>query len=303
MPKNKIFIIFSLLIYSLLCILCFKYFRDGFIGEEVGPFLDFAPKVVCDIGDSGKNKYAIYQNDSAKDFSGTLHNIGPVKLAVCHSEPFFFLGMLPNNYMFSIMKNEGSGGIFSEIQKFIFCDNYNLSLLRLHIYLIGAITVLMMWFFLKGFLDIESANIASILLATSLPFMNEIHLIRFTDNYIFLFQILIILFLWKYHTTQKTKYIYWLSLVMGVATYIKLTVFWMLVALLPVFVYYWFRFKLKLHVFINSCILFGIGCLPLLIYNICSAGASLNGIKYNTTPAIVTIENSFPKNLIDFITT
>ena len=245
----------------------------------MGPFLDFAPKVVCDIGESGNNKYAIYQNDNPQDFSGTLHNIGSLKMAVCRSEPFAYLWVLPNKRIVPIMKNEGSGAIFSEIQKFIFRDNYNLDFLRIHIYLAGAVTILMVWLFLKGFLDVESANAASILLAASLPFLNEIHLIRFSSNYIYLFQIIIIFLGWKYFTTQKTKYFYLLSLAAGLAAYIKLTIIWMIVALALLFIYYRPKFKLKPHVIVNGCLLFVIGCLPLLIYNVDSAGGSSRGIK------------------------
>lgn len=281
MLNRRFFLIIVFALYFILNCFIYIYFHDTFIGEEVSPFLNTPPKVIPQIDDSGHNKYILYFNGLPKDdFTGRINKIGYFKTVACDSNNFAYFWVSPIGNTIPIMKGEGSGSLPFHIHRLIFDNSYNLGLIRMHIFLIGAAIIAIMWFFCKDFFNIETANLAALILCLSLPFLNHLYMLRFSDNYVFLFSLLVLFMGSKYITSNKPAYLYLCFFIMGIALYIKLTIIWTLVAFLVLIIRQKIKIKIGLPVLIKSCLLLILGCLPLLIYNIDAKAASLKSIKY-----------------------
>lgn len=295
MLRNKFFLLYVLLIYFSLCFFQYLNFRSNFIAEELAPFLDFVPKIISRIDPQGQNIYSTYvENISPEEFTGRLHYSAGIKRVICYDNNLYdYYWQLQRGVVLPIMRNEGTGNPFYYIHKIFFGDNYNLDLLRLHMYILGAFILFITWLFLKDFLNPESAHMALILLGTSLPFLSHLAWLRFPDTYTFLLQLIILLLFWKFHSTKKIIYFYLGFFMIGIALYVKLTVLWMLFGLLVLFFVYKLKFKLKPYVIIISALLLLLGCLLLVIYNIDSLGGSINGIRYRLLDGALSAANKF----------
>jgi hypothetical protein len=281
MLNRRVFLIIVFAVYFILNCFIYIYFHDTFIGEEVSPFLNTPPKVISQIDDSGHNKYILYFNDlPPDDFTGRINKIGNFKTVVCDSNNFAYFWISPQGNIIPVMKGEGSGSLPFHIHRLIFDNRYNLGLIRMHIFLIGALIIAIMWLFCKGFFNIATANLAALILCLSLPFLNHIYMLRFSDNYAFLFSLLVFFTGYKYFVSNKPAYLYLCFFIAGIALYIKLTVIWTFAALLILMIGHKIKIKVRFPALIKSCLLLILGCLPILIYNIDSRAASLTSIKY-----------------------
>jgi hypothetical protein len=266
------------LIYTALSALIYIQFPYDFIADEGIPFLDPPPKVIADIDNNGHNRYLLYPDDEfPNDFIGQAHKIGRFKTIFSPLWYSYYL-QLPGGKALPVMRNSGTSCFFYYIHRLLFGENRSLFTLHIHIYLIGILTLLIMWYFSNSFFNRRTADLSVFLLSTSLPFLNQIFLIFFADNYIFLFYLLVILIFWKYFSTLKTRYLYLGFFVLGLAFYVKLIIIWMLVAFLVLA--FWRKLKININpvVLLKAGWLTILGCLPLIIYNLDCKYATISGL-------------------------
>ncbi len=270
-PKINWFI-FALIVYF-----CLSVYSSPRIGLGSGEFnMDisspFYPLVVTDIVKDGDVLVDEYAVPVPGFFSGArINRIGPLEMIRTVVEPEYLLRI--SKAVFPVMKNKYTGALAHYYVNFFnLFGNNKVFLVHFASIFLGAVIIILTAYLSYLFLGRKVAITCALLLSTNPLFIIFKRLPAFPEHFTELFSIGILTILLLFLKTQRNRYFYFLSFLVGLAIYQKVTIFWTLSAIFVIAFVFRLGIKLRLKQLILGFIFFLIGIFPLILYNFLDSG-------------------------------
>lgn len=195
------------------------------------------------------------------------HHHGGLETIRSYIEPEYSLRL--GDTIIPVMKNDYSGAIsYYWARLFALFITDRTFAVHLSSILLGALTILLVFFIALLFFNLKVAAAGALLLSTNPAFIFWRRLPAFPEHFNEVFALAIILLFIRMLQSRDARCFYLCAFLTGFGLYQKLTLVWILLPLLSIFICFRYRFHLTIKQWALGAILALLGLTPLILFNL-----------------------------------